>query len=139
MYNTFLSPKIDTLPEQRACHNMSNIYSYILELVLPDIDCSAHNSPDQSESKNTKKGLTFTIALIFCCTLLVKTCCQNNAIENYKSVISVIKIRGISKFYTNVHVCSGLVWDSVTMHRTKQTKQKSVKEIKKFNAGCTLA
>ena len=92
-----------------------------------------HNSPDQSESKNTEKRLTFTGALIFCCTLLVKTRCQNNAIENYKSVISVIKIRGIATFYINVHFCLGLMWDSVTMHRMKQTKQKSVKEIRKFH------
>ena len=91
-----------------------------------------HNSPDQSESKNTEMGLTFTGALIFCCTL-VKTWCQHNAIENYKSVISVIKIRGIATFYINVHFCSRRMWDSVTMHRMKQTKQKSVKEIRKFH------
>ena len=62
---------------------------------MPDIDWSVHNSPDQSESKNTEKELTFTGALIFYCTFLVKTCCQNNAIDSHKSVISVIKIRGI--------------------------------------------
>ena len=55
-----------------------------------------HNSPDQSESKTTEK-IDFS-ALIFCCTLLVKTCCQNNAIESHKRVISVIKIRGIAIF-----------------------------------------
>ena len=70
--------------------------SYSLEPVLPDIDWSVHNSPDQSESKNTEKGLTVTGALIFCCTFLVKSCCQNNAIESHKSVISVINIRGIA-------------------------------------------
>ena len=95
-------------------------YSYSLELVLSDIDWSVHNSPDQSESKTTEKGLTCTGALIFCCTLLVKTCCQNNAIESHKSVISVIKIRGIATFDINVHFCWGLMWDSVTMHRVKQ-------------------
>ena len=92
-----------------------------------------HNRPDQSESENTEKGLTFTGALIFCSTLLAKTCCQNNAIENYKSVISVIKIRGIATFYINVHFCLGLMWDFVTIHRMKRTKQKSVKEITKFH------
>ena len=91
-----------------------------------------HNSP-QSESKTTEKGLTFTGAFIFCCTLLVKTCCQNNAIESHKSVISVIKIRGIAVFfYINVHFCWGLMRDSVTMHRLKQNR-KHVKEIRKFH------
>ena len=90
-----------------------------------------HNSPDQSES-NTEKGLTFTGALIFYCTLLIKTCYQNNAIENHKSVISVMKIRGIAIFYINVHFCWGLMRDSVTMYRLKQ-KQKHVKEIRKFH------
>ena len=68
---------------------------------------SVHNSPDQSESKNTEKGLTFTGALIFCCTLLVKTCYQNNAIESHKSVISVIKIRGIAIFDNSVCISVG--------------------------------
>ena len=85
----------------RACHNIS----YSLELILPDIDWSVHNSPDKLENKNTEKGLTFTSALIFCCTLFVKTCCQNNATESHKSVISVIKIRGIATFDINVHFC----------------------------------
>ena len=49
-------------------------------------------SPDQSESKNTEQGLTFTDALIFCCSLLETTCCQNNAIESHKSVMSIIKL-----------------------------------------------
>ena len=111
---------------------MSNTHT-ALELVLPDIDCSVHNSPDQSECKNTEKGLTFTGVLIFCCILLVKTYCKNNAIESHKGVISVIKIRGIATFDIKVHFCSGLMWDSVTMHRMKQTKQKSVKEIKNFH------
>ena len=53
--------------------NFVTLYSYSLGLVLPDIDWSVHNSPDLSESKNTEKGLTFTGALIFCCTLLVRT------------------------------------------------------------------
>ena len=86
---------------------MSNTYS--LELVLPDIDWSVHNSPDQSESKNTEKGLTFTGALIFYCTLLVKTCCQNNAIGNHKSVISVIKIRDIVFFFLFIYQCAFLL------------------------------
>ena len=85
-------------------------------LVLPDIDWSVYNSPDQSKSKNTGKGLTFTGALTFCCMLLVKTC-QNNAIESHKSVINVIKIRVIATFDINVHFCWRLMWDSVTMHR----------------------
>ena len=97
-----------------------------------------HNNPDQSESKNTEKGLTFTGALIFCFTLFVKTCCQNNAIESHKRVISVIKIRGIATFDINVHFCSGLMWDSVTMHRMKQTKQKSAKEMRKFHNLCRV-
>ena len=88
--------------------------SYSLKHVLPD-------SPDQSESKNTEKGLTVTGALIFCCTLLVKTC-QKNAIESHKSMISVIKIRGIATFYINVHFFWVLKWDSVTMHKMKQNK-----------------
>ena len=93
-----------------------------LEHVLPDIDWSVHNSPDQSESKNTEKGLTVTGALIFCCTLLVKTCCQNNAIESNKSMISVIKIKGSATFDINVHFCWVLMWDSVTIHRMKQNR-----------------
>ena len=104
-----------------------------LDLVLPDIDFSVHNSPDQSESKNTEKGLTFTGVLIFCSILLVKTYCKNNAIESHKGVISVIKIGGIATFDIKVHFCSGLMWDFLTMHRMKQTKQKSVKEIKNFH------
>ena len=84
-----MPPRIDTLSEQS------------LELALPDIDWSLHNSPDQSESKNREKGLTFTAALIFCWSL-VKTCCQNNAVESHKSVI---KIRGIATFDINVHFC----------------------------------
>ena len=91
-----MPPTINTLSDKRVCNKMSNTYS--LELVLPDIDWSVHNSPDQSESKNTEKGLTFTGALIFYDTLLVKTCCQNNAIGSHKSVISVIKIRDIAFF-----------------------------------------
>ena len=90
--------------------------SYSLEPVLPDIDWSVHNSSDQSENKNTEKGLTVTGALIFCC------CCQNNAIESHKSVISVIKIKGIATFDINVHFCWVLMWDPVTMHRMKQNK-----------------
>ena len=90
---------------------------------MSDIDWSVHTSPDQSESKNTEKGLTFTGALIFCCTLLVKTCCQNNARESHKSVISVIKTKGIAIFDINVHFCCGLMWDSVTMHRMKQNRK----------------
>ena len=94
-----------------------------LELVLPDNDWLVHNSPDQSESKNTEKGFIFTDALIFCCTLLVKSCCQNNAIESHKSVISVTKIRGNATFDINVHSCWCLMWDSVTtMHRMKQNR-----------------
>ena len=96
--------------------------SYSLEPVLPDIDRSAHNSPDQSESKNTEKGLTVTGALIFCCRLLVKTWCQNNAIGSHKSVTSVIKIRGLATFDINVHFCWVLMWDSMAMHRMKQNR-----------------
>ena len=48
-------------------------------------------------------------------------------------MINVIKIRGIATFDINVHFCSGLMWDSVTMHRMKQTKQKIAKEIRKFH------
>ena len=77
----------------------------------------------KSESKATEKGLTFTGALIFYCTLLVTTCCQNNAIESHKRVISVIKIRGIATFDINVHFCWGLMWDSVTLHRMKQNRK----------------
>ena len=47
-------------------------------------------------------------------------------------MISIIKIRGIATFDINVHQCSGLMWDSVTMHRMNQTKQKSVNEIRNF-------
>ena len=64
---------------------------------------------------------------------LYKTYCKNNAIESHKGVISVIKIRGIATFDIKLHFCSGLMWDSVTVHRMKQTKQKSVKEIKNFH------
>ena len=49
---------------------------------VPD-HCLSFYFTVQSESKNTKKGLTVTGALIFCCTLLVNTCCQNNAIESH--------------------------------------------------------
>ena len=69
----------------------------------------------------TEKGLTLTGALIFCCTLLVKTCFKTIQIEGHKSVISVIKIRGIATFDINMHFCWGLMRDSVTMHRLKQT------------------
>ena len=97
--------------------------SYSLEHVLPDIDWSVHSSPDQSESKNTRKnGLTFTGALIFCYTLLVHTCCQNNVTESHKTFISVIKIRGIATFDINVHFYWGLMRVSVTMHRMKQNR-----------------
>ena len=47
-------------------------------------------------------------------------------------MIGVIKIRGIVTFDINVHFCLGLMWDSVTMQRMKKTKQKRVKEIRKF-------
>ena len=77
-----MPPRINTLSDKTVCNKISNTYS--LELVLPDIDWSVHNSHDQSESKNTEKGLTFTGALIFYCTLLVKACCQNNAIGSLK-------------------------------------------------------
>ena len=112
------------LPEQRACHKMSNIHTVWSLFFQTLTDQSMHNSPDQSESKSQKKKkrLTFTGALIFCCTLLVKTCCQNNATESHKSVISVIKIRGIS---TLISVCISvwrLMWDSVTIHRMKQSR-----------------
>ena len=63
---------------------------------MPDIDWSVHDSLDQSENKNTGKGLNFTGALIFCGMLLVKTCCQNNTTESQKRVKSVIKNRGIA-------------------------------------------
>ena len=53
---------------------------------------------------------------------LVKTCCQNNAIESHKSVISVIKIRGIATFDINVYFCWGLMRCSVTMHKLKQNR-----------------
>ena len=43
---------------------------YSLELVLPDIDWSVHNSPDQSESKNKEKGLTLTGAQSDFCLLM---------------------------------------------------------------------
>ena len=82
-----------------------------------------HSNPDQSENKITEKGLTFTGALIFWGTLLVKTCCQNNAIESHKSGISVIKIRGIATFDINVHFGSGLIRDSMTIHRLKQDRK----------------
>ena len=115
--------------------NREHVVIYLI--VIQPRACSARYwlfSAQQSwPIRKQEQGLTFTGTLILCCTLLVKTCCQNNAIESYKSVISVIKIRGISTFYVNVHVCSGLMWDSVTMHRMKQTKQKSVKEIRKFH------
>ena len=104
MYGIRVPHKIE-IYLNRACHNMS----YSLELVLPDIDRSVHNTPDQSEIKNTEKGLTFTGALIFCCTLLVNTCFQNNAIGSHKSVISVIKLWGIVTFDINVHFCWGLM------------------------------
>ena len=73
----------------KLAHRVGSYYSYSLALVLPDIDWSVHNSPDQLESKTTEKGLTCTGDLIFCCTLLVKykirnACCQNNAIESHK-------------------------------------------------------
>ena len=104
-------------------HVIICLISYSLELVLPDMDWSVNNSPNQSESKTTEKGLTFTSPLIFCCKLLVTTCCQNNTIESHKSVISVIEIRGIATFDINVHFCCGLMWNSVTMHRMKQNRK----------------
>ena len=122
VYGICMPPRIDNLSEQRACHNMSYIHT-AWRFIMPDIDWSVHNSPDQSESKNTEKGLTFTGALIFCCKLLVKTCCQNNAIESHKSVLNVIKIRGIATFGINVRFCWGLMWDFVTMHKTKQNRK----------------
>ena len=111
-------------------------------LVLPDIDWSVYNSPDQSESKITEKGLTFTGALIFYCTLLVKTCCQNNAIVSHKSVISVIKIRGKAIFF--LYQCAFLLGPHAGFCDDAQTeaKQKTCersKEISYLNAGCTLA
>ena len=92
--------------------------SYSLELVLPDIDWSVHNSPDQSESKNTEKGLTFTGAVI------LHTSCKNmlSKICNRESVISVIKNEGIATFDLNVHFRWSFMWDSVTMHRMKQNR-----------------
>ena len=59
--------------------------------------------------------------------LLVKTCCQNNAIESHKSVISVIKMRGIATFDINAHFCPGLIVGFC------EAKQKSVEEIRKFH------
>ena len=38
-------------------------------------------------------------------------------------MINVIKIGGIATFDINVHFCWRLMWDSVTMHRTKQNRK----------------
>ena len=89
---------------------------------MPDIGWSVHNSPDQSSSKTTVKGLNVTGALIFC-TLLVKHVIKTIQIEGHKSVISVIKITGIATFDINMHFCWGLMRDSVIMHRLKQTRK----------------
>ena len=78
-----------------------------------------------------KKGINFYRCFDLQRHTSCKTYCQNNAIEGHKSVISVIKMRGIATFNINAHFCSGLVWDSVTMHT--EAKQKSVKEIRKFH------
>ena len=82
VYGIYLPPIIDILSEQKACHNMSIIHTawslFCQILILSDIDWLVHNSTDQSESKTTDA----TGALIFCCMLLVKTYCQNNAIES---------------------------------------------------------
>ena len=90
-----MSPRIDTFPQQRACP-ISTVYSALFlqqRFDWPDIDWSVHDSPDQSEKTKKKKkkkkttttkGLNCTGALILCGTLLVKTCCQNDATESQK-------------------------------------------------------
>ena len=115
-----MPPRLDTLSEKRACHKMSNIHTaWSLFCQTLTGQCTTVLT---IRKQTTEKGLTFTGALIFCCMLLVKTCCQNNAIESHKSVISVIKIRGIATFDINVYFCWGLMRYSVTMQKLKQNR-----------------
>ena len=133
-----MPPRLDTLSEKRACHKMSNIHTaWSLFCQTLTGQCTTVLT---NQKQTTEKGLTFTGALIFCCMLLVKTCCQNNATESHKSVISVIKIRGIATFDINVYFCWGLKRCSVTMHKLKQNKSFFLrnKEMSYFIAGCTL-
>ena len=98
--------------------------------------------------QNHRKGINFYRCFDLLLHASCKTCCQNNATENHKSVVSVIKIRGIAILISTLFfffffflflffcfvffffvgfycVCffSGLMWDSVTMHRTKQNSK----------------
>ena len=123
IYGIYMPPRIDNLSEQRTCHNMSYIHTawgLFCQILIGQFTTVLTNQ----KARTQKKGLIFTGALNFCCTLLVKTCCQNNAVESHKSVISlVIKIRGIATFDINVHFCWGLMRDSVTIHRTKRNRK----------------
>ena len=69
-----------------------------------------------------------TGALIFGCTLLVKPCCQNNAIESHKSVISVVKNSGI-KLQLLISMCisvgasCGILWPCIEWSKTENVKE----------------
>ena len=77
----------------------------------------------KKKNHQTKSHLKIC-ALIFCCKLLVKTCCQNTAIESHKNVISVIKIRGILQFLTLMCIsrgasCGIILWLSIDWSETE--------------------
>ena len=147
VYDICVPPRINTLSEKRVCHKMS--------IFIQPGACSARYwlvSAQQSwpiRSKNTEKGLTFTGALIYY-RLLVKTCCQNNAveshksgqnnaieshksgqnnaIESHKSVISVTKIRGFAIFFISVCISvwasCGILWLCIDWSKTENMWKK---------------
>ena len=117
MYGTCVPPRIDTLSEQSM--------SYVMQ---PGA-CSARYmywlvSAQQSwpiRNKNTKKGLTFKGALIFCCTLLVKTCCQNDdkwLCHNYWGVLQLLITMCIS-----VGASYGILWPCIEWSKTEMCER----------------
>ena len=124
VHGVYLPPTIDTLSEQSACHNMSNIHTaWSLFCQILTGQCTTVLTNQKAKKIKHKKGINFYRCFDLQRHISCKTCCQNNATEGHKSVISVIKIRGIETFNINAHFCSGLMWDSVTMHRMKQNRK----------------
>ena len=124
IHGVYLPPKINTLSEQSSCHNMSNIHTaWSLFCQILTVQCTTVLTNQKANTQKKKKRINFYRCFDLQRHTSCKTCCQNNAIEGHKSVISIIKIRGIATSNINAHFCSGLMWDSVTIYRMKQNRK----------------
>ena len=127
VYDICVPPRINTSFEKRVCHKMSNIHT-AWSLLCQILTGQCTTALTNQKVKPQKRDKLLQVTLIFCCTLLVKTCCQNNAIESHKSVINVIKIRGIAFFFLSmcisVGASCGILWLCIYRSKTENMWKK---------------